>query len=310
MNPVRGLLLAGSQSDWLRRQATRRAFIRRAVSRFMPGETIDEALQAAASLRAAGKGVILTNLGENVADRSEAEAVVGHYLQLIDRLQGTELDAEVSVKLTQLGLDVSPDLADRNLLRIAEHTRAHGSRLWIDMESTAYTDATLAAYRRIRGASFEVGLALQAYLRRTRDDLESLLPLAPAVRLVKGAYDEPAHLAFPRKADVDRNFLDLAARLLEPDVRRSGAWLTAGTHDGALVRRIEAAAAAAGCPPEGYEVAMLYGIGLAEQARLVRERRRLRVLISYGAYWFPWYMRRLAERPANLMFVLRNMVNA
>src|SRR5262245_11146486 len=143
-------------------------------------------------------GVILTHLGENVADRPEADAAAEHYLGLVDRLRQTELDAEVSIKLTQLGYDVSPALADEHLLRIAERTRAHGSRLWIDMESTAYTDATLAAYRRIRGASFDVGIALQAYLKRTRADLESLLPLGPAVRLVKGAYDEPDHLVFPR----------------------------------------------------------------------------------------------------------------
>jgi len=308
MNPVRGLLLAGSHSDWLRRQATRRTFVRRAVSRFMPGETIDEALQAAATLRAAGMGVILTNLGENVADRAEADAAAAHYLQLVDRLRHTELDAEVSIKLTQLGFDVSPALADEHLFRIAERTRAHGSRLWIDMESSAYTEGTVAAYRRIRGASFDVGIALQAYLRRTRADLESLLELGPAVRLVKGAYDEPAHLVFPRKQDVDRNFLELAATLLSPEARRAGAWLTAGTHDAALIGRIEAAASSAGCPPEGYEVAMLFGIGRAEQERLVRDGRRLRILISYGAYWFPWYMRRLAERPANLMFVLRNVL--
>ena len=308
MNPVRGLLLAGSHSDWLRRQATRRTFVRRAVSRFMPGETIDEALQAAATLRTAGMGVILTNLGENVPDRAEADAAAAHYLQLVDRLRQTELDAEVSIKLTQLGFDVSPALADEHLFRIAERTRAHGSRLWIDMESSAYTEGTVAAYRRIRGASFDVGIALQAYLRRTRADLESLLELGPAVRLVKGAYDEPAHLVFPRKQDVDRNFLELAATLLSPEARRAGAWLTAGTHDTALIGRIEAAASSAGCPPEGYEVAMLFGIGRAEQERLVRDGRRLRILISYGAYWFPWYMRRLAERPANLMFVLRNVL--
>jgi len=309
MNPVRGLLLAGSQSDWLRRQATRRSFVRQAVSRFMPGETIDAALQAATALQAAGMGVILTHLGENVADRSEADAVAEHYLQLVERLRGTDLDAEVSVKVTQLGLDVSPDLATEHLFRIAERTRAHGSRLWIDMESTTYTDATLAAYRRVRAASYDVGIALQTYLTRTRADLESLIPLGPAVRLVKGAYDEPADRAFPRKQDVDQNFHDLAARLLSADARRAGAWLTAGTHDVSLIRRIESAAETAGCPRDGYEVAMLFGIGRAEQERLVREGRRLRVLVSYGAYWFPWYMRRLAERPSNLMFVLRNMVN-
>jgi len=309
MNPMRGLLLAGSQSAWLRRQATRRAFVKRAVSRFMPGETLDEALLAATALQTAGMGVILTHLGENVVERAEAEAVVQGYLGLLERLRTTDLDAEVSIKLTQLGLDLSPDLAYEHLVRIAERTRQHGSRLWIDMESTAYTDATLAAYRRARADSFEVGVALQAYLRRTRADLEALIPLGGAVRLVKGAYDEPAELAFRHKHETDQSFYDLAVRLLQPDARRAGMGLTAGTHDPVLIRRIEAAAQAAGCPKDGYEYAMLYGIGRSEQERLTRQGCRVRVLISYGAYWFPWYMRRLAERPANMLFVMRNLMS-
>lgn len=309
MNPMRGLLLAGSQSAWLRRQATRRAFVKRAVSRFMPGETLDEALAAATALQTAGMGVILTHLGENVVQRPEAEAVVQDYFGLLERLRTTDLDAEVSVKLTQLGLDLSPDLAYEHLVRIAERTRQHGSRLWIDMESSAYTEATLAIYRRARAASIEIGIALQSYLRRTRADLEELIPLGAAVRLVKGAYDEPATLAFRHKHEVDQCFYDLAVRLLQPDARQAGAWLTVGTHDPVLIRRVEAAAQAAGCPRDGHEYALLYGIGRSEQERLTRRGYRVRVLISYGAYWFPWYMRRLAERPANVLFVLRNMMN-
>jgi len=308
MNPMRGLLLAGSQSAWLRRQATRRAFVKRAVSRFMPGETLDEALRAADALRAAGMGVILTHLGENVAQRSEADAVAAGYIELLERLRTTELDAEVSVKLTQLGLDLGPELAYEHLVRIAEHARLHGSRLWIDMESSAYTGATLDLYRRARAAGLQVGVALQTYLRRTATDLESLLPLGAAVRLVKGAYDEPVDVAFGHKHEVDANFYDLAVRLMSPEARRMGAWMTAGTHDPALIRRIEAAARSADCPTDTYEFALLYGIGRAEQERLARQGHRVRVLISYGAYWFPWYMRRLAERPANVLFVLRNMM--
>ena len=308
MNPMRGLLLAGSQSAWLRRQATRRAFVKRAVSRFMPGETLDEALRAANALQTAGMGVILTHLGENVAQHSEAEAVVEGYIELLERLGATDLDAEVSIKLTQLGLDLDPELAYRHVLRISEHSRRHGSRLWIDMESSAYTEATLAIYRRVRAAGVEAGIALQSYLRRTAADLEALLPHGAAVRLVKGAYDEPVEVAFRHKHEVDRSFHDLAVRLLSPEARASGAWLTAGTHDPVLIRRIEATAQAAGCPKDGYEFALLYGIGRSEQERLTRQGQRVRVLISYGAYWFPWYMRRLAERPANVLFVLRNMM--
>jgi len=308
MNPMRGLLLAGAQSAWLRRQATQRAFVRRAVSRFMPGESLDDALRVSETLRASGRGVILTNLGENVVERAEADAVARHYCEVLDRLQGMTLDAEVSVKLTQLGLDVSPDIAYQHLQCIAARARQHGSRLWIDMESTAYTEATLQLYRRARAADLSVGVALQAYLRRTRADLESLIPLGCAVRLVKGAYDEPADLAFRDKAEVDESFFQLANRLLDARAREAGAWLTVGTHDARLVRRIEETAATAGCPKDGFEFAMLYGIGRPEQVRLTRAGYRLRVLISYGAYWFPWYMRRLAERPANVLFVLKHMV--
>jgi proline dehydrogenase len=307
MNPMRGLLLAGSHSEWLRRQAGRRAFVRKAVSRFMPGETLDEALEAAHGLSRDGLGVILTHLGENVTERPEADAVVRHYREMIGRLESAGLDAEVSIKLTQLGFDLSPALALDNARTLADWASKLPGRFWIDMEGSAYTEGTLEAYRKLRAERPRVGLALQSYLRRTPADVESLIPAGAAIRLVKGAYQEPASIAFPSKAEVDACFMTLAKRLLSPEARASGAWLTVGTHDPRLIAAVEAYADEAKIPREQYEFALLYGIGRPEQIRLARAGQRVRVLISYGTHWFPWYMRRLAERPANVGFVLRNM---
>ncbi len=310
MNPMRGLLLASSQSAWLRRRATRSTFVRRAVSRFMPGETLDHALRAATALRAEGLSAILTHLGENVADRAEADAVACHYLEMLERLRTAGLDAEVSVKLTQLGLDLSPDVACGHAAALAARAAEQCSRFWIDMEGSAYTAVTLDIYRRLRAQHPNVGVCLQSYLRRTDADLETLIRLGAAIRVVRGAYREPTSVAYQSKREVDESFYRLCVRLLSPDARQAGAWLAVGTHDPRLIRRIEAHTAGAGGPRNSFEFAMLYGIGRIEQGRLARAGWRVRVLISYGTYWFPWYMRRLAERPANLLFALRNVVGA
>jgi len=302
---LRGILLAGSENPWLREQASRRRFVRRAVSRFMPGETLDEALSAAKNLAPQGLGTILTQLGEHVSDPGEAEATVEHYLDVARRIAAAGLDAEISVKLTQLGQDLDNAQAVERARRIVEAARPAGTRVWLDMENTPYVDRTLDTFRKLRQTHSNVGVALQAYLRRTAADVESLLPLGPAVRIVKGAYREAPDHVYPKKSDVDENFHRLCARLLDPGARRPGTWLAAGTHDLRLIRRIVALASdlAGG---EGYEIAMLYGIQREEQRRLAAGGVRTRILISYGSYWFPWYMRRLAERPANLLFVMRN----
>jgi proline dehydrogenase len=308
VNVLRGALLAGSQSAWLRRRATRSRFVRRAVSRFMPGETLEDAMSAALALRDQGMGAILTHLGENVTDRAEAAEVARHYAVVLERIRAAGLDAEVSVKPTQLGMDLGLETACEHVRGIAERARGMRGRVWIDMEGTPYTDATLELFRRVRASHDNVGVCLQSYLRRTAADLEALLPLAPSIRLVKGAYREPAALAFSRKRDVDENFFALTRRLLGAASLDAGAWLAVGTHDPRLIARIEAHAAAAGVSPDRFEFALLYGIQRPEQARLAAAGARVRVLVSYGTYWFPWYMRRLAERPANLLFALRGIL--
>ena len=304
MSLGRTLLLRASRSAFLAAQLKRRAFVGRAVRRFMPGEELPAALDAAERLAASGLGTVLTQLGENLTSGADAEAVRDHYLGVFRDLQRRRLPAHISVKLTQLGLDVDRSVCERALAALAVAAAGTGSFLWIDMEDSHYTDVTLDIFRRARATHAGVGLCLQAYLRRTGADLDSLLPLAPAIRLVKGAYAEPADVAFPRKADVDAAYLALGERLLEHAAR--GARPVFGTHDVRVIARLRERAAALKLPRGTCEFHLLYGIRDAEQRRLVAEGETVRVLISYGTAWFAWYMRRLAERPANVWFVLKN----
>ncbi len=306
MSIMRSMLLAASQNQWLRNRAARYWFVRRSVSRFMPGETLDDAVLAAQALRDKKIGSVLTHLGENVNDRSEAKQVAGHYLNVLDRIHQSGLAAEISIKLTQLGLDLSPDFCFENLKAILAR-KQRDSTVWIDMEASNYVDATLDLYRRALQSFPNVGVCLQAYLFRTKKDLADLLSLRPSIRLVKGAYNEPPAVAFSRKQDVDENYFALARELLR--ARKENRCLRAafGTHDVGLIRRISELAAREGFSKNDLEVQMLYGIQRAEQDRLAQEGCRSGVLISYGSYWYPWFVRRLAERPANLWFILRNV---
>jgi proline dehydrogenase len=306
MSLMRRLLLLASQSAWLRRRATRYWFMRRSVRRFMPGETAGDALAAAAALQQHGISTVFTLLGENVTEEREAGAVGGHYQDVLRRIRETALPTEVSVKPTQLGLDVDLELCSRHLEAIAEAAGPE-SVVWIDMESSAYTDRTLELYRRALGKRPNVGVCLQAYLYRTAADLQALIPKGGAVRLVKGAYNEPPSIAYARKKDVDENFYRLAAQMLSREARRAGMRAAFATHDGALIARIQQLAESPGLSKNALEFQMLYGIQRNEQLRLAREGWRSAVLIAYGSHWFPWFMRRLAERPANLWFVLRNL---
>jgi proline dehydrogenase len=306
MSLMRKTLLAASTNAWLRERAMRRPFVRRSVAGFMPGERLEDALKAAAALPK-GMTTILTRLGENITKIEEAEQVTLHYLDALDRIRAAGLQAQISVKPTQLGIDQDPDLCQRNLDRLVDHAEKTDNLIWIDMESSPYVDPTLKLFKTSRARSPRVGVALQAYLRRTDADVEGLIPLGAAIRLVKGAYLEPPEIAYPSKRDVDERFYTLACRLLAPDARRPGAVLHIATHDTSLVNRLSAFIEEQRAPQSAYEYAMLYGIQRGLQERLAGAGRPMRVLISYGEYWFPWYMRRLAERPANLWFVARNL---
>jgi proline dehydrogenase len=307
MSIARKLLLAASTNAWLRERAMRTAFVRRSVSTFMPGERLEDAMAAARAQEQLGIGTIFTKLGENLTRAQEAEEVTQHYLDVIDQVHAKGLQAQVSVKPTQLGLDLDKDLCFRNLQQLVDRAAARGNFIWIDMESSPYVDPTIDLFRRTRERSRFVGIALQAYLFRTAQDVEALLPLGSAIRLVKGAYLEPPSIAFPKKADVDEHFYTLSCRLLGPDAQKAGCVLHVATHDPALVQRVGAFVDERRVPRSSYEYAMLYGIQRPLQRRLVEAGKPLRVLIAYGEYWFPWYMRRLAERPANVWFVAKNI---
>jgi proline dehydrogenase len=309
MSIMRSFFLACSQSAWMRERATRYGFVRRAVSRFMPGETAQDALSAALQLQRVSIGCVFTRLGENVTDRAEANEVTEHYLGVLDHIRELGLAGEVSVKLTQIGLDLSTDLAFENLVRIIQHARA-GSVVWIDMEASNYVDVTLDLFRRARSQYANTGICVQAYLYRTAKDLESLIPLGSAVRLVKGAYQESPDVAFARKSDVDENYFKLVQQLLTEQARSHGVRTAFATHDVKLIRRIIGYVESEELGKSSFEFQMLYGIQREEQLRLARQGWKSIVLIAYGSFWFPWYMRRLAERPANVFFVLRNLLSA
>ena len=309
MSVMRKVLLAMSTSTFLREQATKRAFVRRSVSAFMPGEKLEDALGAAATLKPQRINTILTRLGEGVTKLDEAERVTQHYLDALDKVKAAGLDAQISVKPTQLGLDLDAEQCQRNLDRICEKGERLGNvPVWIDMENSPYVDPTLKLYRKSRERYKGVGIAIQAYLYRTAEDIEKLIPLGPAVRMVKGAYLEPPEVAFPKKSDVDENFYNMCVRLMRDDAQKTGTLLHIATHDIPLADRLIAYIDTNKVPPSAYEFAMLYGIQRGQQQRLAQSGRPTRVLISYGEYWYPWYMRRLAERPANVTFVLKNLV--
>ncbi len=307
MSLGRTILLKMAASPFLNRQASQRAFVKRATRRFMPGEAPEDALRAAQLLKAEGRGTVFTKLGENIVSPADAEAVRDHYLWFFDQLAASGLDGHVSIKPTQLGLDLSSDTCLTHLFTLAARSEAIGKTFWIDMEDSSYVDRTLDLYRAVKARHAKVGVCLQAYLRRTPADLESLLPITPIIRLVKGAYAEPAELAFPVKADTDRAFFDISDRMLS-EAATGNCLPVLGTHDIALLDRLVARAKALGVADKQYEIHMLYGIRDADQRRLRSDGRTVKTLISYGSAWYKWYMRRLAERPANVGFVLRSML--
>lgn len=308
MGIARSTLLWASGSRVLRRLAPRIWFVRRALTRFMPGETLADGLEAAATFRGLGIPTLFTHLGENVADEGEARQATDEYLRAIDRVEELGLDTEMSVKLTHLGLELDLDLAAENYLRLVRRAAERDDTVWIDMESSEYVSPTLEVYRRTLEGSPNAGLCLQAYLHRTRADLEELLPLRPSIRMVKGAYREPPEEALQERDQIDEAFLGLSVTLLkgvqEGRVRR----FAPGSHDLRLLGRVATASRDLGVAPSDWEIQMLYGIRHEDQLELARRGYPVRTLISYGPAWYPWYVRRLAEKPGeNIAYVLRNV---
>ena len=273
----------------------------------MPGEDFDAALKAAIAFKAQGIGTLFTRLGENVKDLSEATAVVEHYESVLAKMEASGVQAEISVKPTQVGLDIDAETAYANLERLSRAAAKARSFLWIDMEGSAYTQPTLDLYMRLRAHNPQTGVCLQAYLYRTVEDVVQLVQVKPAIRLVKGAYAEPPERAYSAKKDVDANYLALCALML-PEVKRGALRLVLGTHDVELIERATRFGRALGLERAQIEVNMLYGIRIDQQVRLAKDGYVVKALIAYGDAWYGWYLRRLAERPANVLFVARQLI--
>jgi proline dehydrogenase len=305
---MRTILLWMARNQWLRERLPKLWFAKRAVRRFMPGEDVESALGAARGFEADGIAVMFTRLGENVTMVEEGDAVADHYLMLLETIAERGLDGEVSVKLTQLGYDIDRERALAHCERLAERAAASGGTLWVDMEGSAYVEGTLDLYRRLHASRPNTGICLQAYLHRTAADIQALIPTNPAVRLVKGAYAEPASIAYQKRQDVDANYVALAVAMLEGIRAGNTVTIGLGTHDVRLIEQIAEHAVALGLDKRAFEVEMLYGIRSGEQRRLAKDGYRVRDLIAYGEAWYPWYMRRLAERPANVLFALRQLL--
>jgi proline dehydrogenase len=299
----RTLLLELAKSSRLRRWVTSNGVARRLAQRFVAGEDLALAVEATRRCNRAGMMVSLDHLGENVLNRAGAERARVEYTEVLDRIALDHLDANVSLKLTQLGLDLSEEFCAEQLRIVTQRAAALRNFVRVDMEGSAYTERTLDIVRRARAETDAVGAVVQAYLYRSEQDIRNLLGIGCRIRLVKGAYNEPSQIAFPRKRDADANYLKLM-RLMLP----SGIYHALATHDPNMIDAAIRFAAERGIAKDKFEFQMLYGIRADLQRRLVREGYRVRVYIPFGRDWFPYLMRRLAERPANLFFLVKNVL--
>jgi proline dehydrogenase len=300
---MKSALLYLSRSERFKDFLTRFKSFNKVTSRFVAGEKLEDAVAAIGQLNARGISASFDHLGESITSEAETRREVDEYVRVLDAIAANKLDSNVSVKLTQLGLDVSVDLCYANTRAIVEAARRHNNFVRIDMEDSSKTDRTFEVFRRLRSEFDNVGIVIQAYLYRSEQDVEDMLSLGARIRLCKGAYKEPASVAFPNKADVDRNFIKLTRRLLT-----SGIYHGIATHDEKIIAAAREFARQQDIGPERFEFQMLYGIRRDLQERLVRDGYRLRVYVPYGRYWYPYFMRRLAERPANLWFIFRNLI--
>lgn len=309
---LRHLLIYLSRAPWARRIVTGLSVGWRVASRFVAGEDRAAAVATTRALNEAGIMVTLDYLGESCTHEGEALQAREEILRLLDDIAANGLQANVSVKPTQLGLKIDPDLALRNICTLVERAKGIGNFIRIDMEDSPTVDTTLGMYRRLRHEHGldNVGVVIQSYLYRSEADIEQLVEDGARVRLCKGAYAEPADVAFPHKADTDANYLNLSRLLLSPKAAAKGVYPAFATHDAAIVEEIKAYVRAHNIPSEAFEFQMLHGIRRDLQEALVKEGYRVRVYVPYGTAWYPYFMRRLAERPANLWFFISNYLRA
>lgn len=292
--------------DW----ALQHPVAERMAARFVAGDTLEEAIEVARRLNERRLMVSLNHLGEHVTSRAEAEAATETYLGMFDRIAEAGVDANVSVKLTQLGVDIGTDFAYGNLRRVVGHAAEFDNFVRIDMEGSAYTQRTLDIYARLREAGFRnVGVVIQAYLYRSEADVEWLISLGANVRLCKGAYMEPPQIAFPRKGDVDENYVKLMRMLFSPQAQEAGVYPAIATHDDKLIDQARRLVQERDISRDGFEFQLIYGVRRELQSQLVGQGYRVRVYVPFGAEWYPYFMRRLAERPANVVFLLRALVD-
>lgn len=299
---MRTVLLKLSASNHLARWVTSNGISRGMAQRFVAGEKLEEAVAAARACNEAGMMASLDYLGENASSEADARRARDAYLAIFDRIAEEKLDANVSLKLTQLGLDTNAELCQSLVESVVERAVGYGNFVRIDMEGSSYTQRTIELVKRVRAKSPAVGAVIQAYLYRSEQDVRDLVPIGCRIRLCKGAYDEPPSIAFPAKADVDVNYVKLMHVLLP-----SGIYHGIATHDPRMIDATIQFAAQRGIAKDQFEFQMLYGIRTDLQRKLVRDGYRMRVYIPYGRDWFPYFMRRLAERPANLLFFVRNL---
>jgi proline dehydrogenase len=286
-------------TDAIARRGLRYGFARR----FIAGETLAEAITQSRELNRERRSITLNHLGENVTTEAEARRVKDGYIEMLRELEQQRIEGNISVKLTQLGLDISRDFCQQLTEEITATAQGMGRTIEIDMEASAYTEATLAIFEAVHRKSPSAGLAVQAYLYRTEKDLDRLAPLQPKIRLVKGAYREPAKIAFQKKSDVDANYRKLLDKLLSGPFQ-----LAIATHDEKMLAYAREGLRKRGSGRNGYEFQMIYGIRRDLQQQLTEEGHPLRIYVPYGTEWCPYFMRRLSERPANCWFVLRNLV--
>jgi proline dehydrogenase len=305
---LRSLLLYLSEATWARQLVMRFPVARRVALRFVAGETLEDAIEAIRRLNAKGITATADHLGESVYTEHEAIRATTDYIALLDCIHQSEVDSWVSLKLTQLGLDISAVFCLDNLRRILNYARERGIQVTIDMESTEYTERTLNIFHNLHDEmGYEnVRAVIQAYLYRSEADVETLVENGAGVRLCKGAYNEPPDLAFPKKADTDANFVRLTEMLLDA-AARNGGYPAIGTHDEHMIAAAKQYAAEHDIDRDAFEFQMLHGIRSEMQEALVKEGYRMRVYVPYGTEWYPYFMRRLAERPANLWFFVSSL---
>ncbi|MBN2472949.1 MAG: proline dehydrogenase family protein [Anaerolineae bacterium] len=305
---LRSALLYLSGAEWAKAFITNFFVARRVARRFIAGETLEETLPSIEKLNVQGMDVTLDFLGESVESEQDAEQAAGQYLDMLDTIHAHNLRATVSLKLTQLGLDISEDICITNMRRILEKAAATQNHVTIDMESSDYTERTLRVFRTLReDYGFQnVGTVIQAYLYRSKTDMEALQQEGAFVRLCKGAYKEPPDVAFPDKADVDTSFVEIMKAYVSGSAAETGAYLGVATHDARIINIMRDYARTAGISNDRFEFQMLYGIRSDLQRELANAGYTMRIYVPYGTQWYPYFMRRLAERPANLWFFISN----